>query len=82
MIDFDHFKSQFFLSRKLQKNQSLTIHSFDAEIRKYWIKAKMFVHEHGGYSPEEVDRLEIVDFLILLNECENIADAKRRAMEA
>lgn len=42
----------------------------------------MFVHEHGGYSPDDVDRMEIVDFLILINECESIADAKRRAMEA
>jgi len=37
--------------------------------------------EHSHFSPEEIDNLEVVDFMLLLKECEKIYEAKKKAWE-
>jgi len=39
------------------------------------------VSEHAHFGPGDVDALEVIDFLLLLKECEEIAEAKRKAWE-
>lgn len=50
-------------------------------MRVFWLNSQIFVTEHAHYQPEEQDRLEIVDYMLLLKECERIYEAKQKAWE-
>lgn len=50
-------------------------------MRVSWLHTKIFIAEHTHFSADQIDRMEVVEFMLLLKEAEKIYDAKKKAWE-